>query len=120
MTNPAAMPAGPRTLPVLDSATTRPGEPLRFGAPGLYALRVGGTGACLPRTLAVLVGDNDYPALTTAAELIEPLRYLTTSQERQRSPTRPTPSAPWINSGSTLPRATSAGQGAHSAASTAA
>ncbi|OGX86011.1 hypothetical protein BEN47_13620 [Hymenobacter lapidarius] len=79
-----AAPGGPAVLPVLDSATTRPGEPLRFDEPGLYSLRVGGAGAALSGPLAVMVADNDYPALTTAAELIEPLRYLTTSQERQR------------------------------------
>ncbi|MBO2010314.1 GWxTD domain-containing protein [Hymenobacter negativus] len=84
MTNPAAMPAGPRTLPLLDSATTQPGEPLRLREAGLYALRVGGTGGMPLRTLAVLVADNAYPALTTASELIEPLRYITTSEERKR------------------------------------
>jgi GWxTD domain-containing protein len=91
MTSPAAMPAGPRILPVLDSATARPGEPLRFGEPGLYALKVGGAGGLPPRTLAVLVAPNAYPALTTAAELIEPLRYLTTSQERQKLTDAPDP-----------------------------
>ncbi len=91
MTNPAAMPAGPRTLPVLDSAAARPGELLRFGEPGLYALKVGGLGGVAPRTLAVLVAPNAYPALTTAAELIEPLRYLTTSQERQKLTDAPDP-----------------------------
>jgi GWxTD domain-containing protein len=91
MTNPAAMPAGPRTLPLLDSAATRPGELLRFGQSGLYALKVGGVGGIAPRTLAVLVAPNAYPALTTAAELIEPLRYLTTSQERQKLTDAPDP-----------------------------
>jgi GWxTD domain-containing protein len=91
MTNPAAMPAGPRTLPVLDSATAQPGEPLRFNTPGLYALKVGGAGGMPLRTLAVLVAPNAYPALTTAAELIEPLRYLTTSQERQKLTDAPDP-----------------------------
>ena len=91
MTNPAALPGGPRTLPVRDSATARPGESLRFEEPGLYALRVGGSGGILPRTLAVLVAPNDYPQLTTAAELIEPLRYLTTSQERQKLTGAPDP-----------------------------
>lgn len=90
MTNAAAMPAGPRILPVLDSADARPDRALRFQEPGLYALRVGGGGAP-PRTLAVLVAPNDYPALTTAAELIEPLRYLTTSQERQKLTDAPDP-----------------------------
>ena len=88
MTNAAALPAGPRVLPVLDSATMLLGEPLRFAEPGLYALRVGGAGA---RPLAVLVAANAYPALTTAAELIEPLRYLTTRQERQRLTDAPDP-----------------------------
>ena len=91
MSSPGAVPAGPRVLPVLDSATTRPGEPLRFAEPGLYALRVGGAGSPLSRPLAVLVAANQYPALTTAAELIEPLRYLTTSQERQRLTDAPAP-----------------------------
>ncbi|WP_052732774.1 GWxTD domain-containing protein [Hymenobacter terrenus] len=91
MTNPAAMPAGPRVLPVLDSATTRPGEPLRFAESGLYALRVGGSSGSAARPLAVMVTDNKYPALTTAAELIEPLRYLTTSQERKRLTDAPDP-----------------------------
>ncbi|MDO7849357.1 GWxTD domain-containing protein [Hymenobacter sp. M29] len=91
MTNPAAMPAGPRTLAVLDSASTRPGQPLRFEEPGLYALRVGGAGGVVPRTLAVTVAANQYPDLTTAAELIEPLRYLTTSQERQKLTDAPNP-----------------------------
>ncbi|GAB3859183.1 hypothetical protein GCM10028822_35330 [Hymenobacter terrigena] len=91
MTSPAAMPAGPRLLPVLDSATATPGEPLRFREPGLYALKVGGAGGLPTRTLAVLVGANRYPALTTASELIEPLRYLTTSQERQRLADAPDP-----------------------------
>ncbi|MBH8570055.1 GWxTD domain-containing protein [Microvirga sp. STS02] len=91
MTSPSAMPAGPRLLPVLDSATAVPGEPLRFREAGLYALKVGGAGGLPTRTLAVLVGANHYPALTTASELIEPLRYLTTSQERQRLIDAPDP-----------------------------
>ena len=91
MTNAAAMPAGPRVLPVIDSAATQPGEPLRFAEPGLYALRVGGAAGTVSRTLAVLVTANAYPALTTAAELIEPLRYLTTSQERKRLTDAPNP-----------------------------
>ena len=91
MTNPDAMPDGPRVLPVLDSAATQPGEPLRFDEPGMYALRVGGAGGAPLRTLAVLVAANAYPALTTASELIEPLRYLTTSQERQKLTDAPDP-----------------------------
>ena len=98
MTNAAAMPAGPRVLPVLDSATTLLGEPLRFAEPGLHTLRVSSAGS---RALAVLVAANNYPALTTATELIEPLRYLTTSQERQRLTEAPDPKRAvdkfWLN-----------------------
>ncbi|MCC3153317.1 GWxTD domain-containing protein [Hymenobacter sp. BT770] len=91
MTNPAALPAGPRVLPVLDSAEARPGELLHFATPGLYALHVGAAGSAPGRTLAVMVAANNYPALTTAAELIEPLRYLTTSLERKRLTEAPDP-----------------------------
>jgi len=91
MTDPRTQPAGPRVLPVLDSATVAPGQLLRFAQPGLYALKVGGNGGEAPRTVAVLVAPNQYPALTTAAELIEPLLYLTTSQERQRLTDAPDP-----------------------------
>jgi GWxTD domain-containing protein len=69
----------------------RPGELLQFAEPGLYALRVGGAGGIPVRTAAVLVAPNAYPALTTASELIEPLRYLTTSQERQGLTDAPDP-----------------------------
>ncbi|GAA4366997.1 hypothetical protein GCM10023185_38480 [Hymenobacter saemangeumensis] len=91
MTDPRSVAGGPRVLPVLDSATAAPGQPLRFEQPGLYALKVGGLGGVAPHTIAVLVADNNYPALTTAAELIEPLLYLTTSQERQRLTDAPAP-----------------------------
>jgi GWxTD domain-containing protein len=84
MTNPAAIAAGPRILPVLDSAEVPAGAALHFTTPGLYVLRVTGTDGQLLRPLAITVVANKYPALTTAAELIEPLRYLTTNQERQR------------------------------------
>jgi GWxTD domain-containing protein len=91
MSDPRAVPMGPRILPILDSATTQPGQLLRFGQPGLYALKVGGAGGIAPRTVAVLSADNDYPALSTATELIEPLRFLTTSKERQALSSAPDP-----------------------------
>ena len=84
MTDPATQPRGPRSLALRDSATAPAGAVFRFALPGLYALRVGGAGGVPVRTVAVLVGANDYPNLTSAGELIEPLRYLTTSQERQK------------------------------------
>jgi len=91
MTNPATVAGGPPVLPVLDSAEARPGQQFRFSEPGLYALRVGGRAGIAPRTLAVLVAAPDYPNLNTAAELIEPLRYLTTSQERKKLTDAPDP-----------------------------
>ncbi|WP_170172480.1 GWxTD domain-containing protein [Hymenobacter rigui] len=47
---------------------------------GLFLLRVGGS----PVRSGLLVEDNQFPELTTADELIAPLIYLTTSQERQK------------------------------------
>lgn len=91
MSSPRAVAGGPAILPVLDSATTAPGEQLQFDEPGLYALKVGGAGGVAARTVAVQVAPNQYPALTSASELIEPLLYLTTSQERQRLTNAPDP-----------------------------
>ena len=79
---PGAGTGGPRRLALTDSGTVAAGQALRFGQAGLYALRVGGLGGVPVSTLAVLVAAGRYPALSTAAELLEPLRYLTTSKER--------------------------------------
>ena len=79
---PSALTGGPRRLALTDSGTVQPGQSLRFGLAGLYALRVGGLGGVAPATVPMLVVAGRYPALSTAAELLEPLRYLTTSKER--------------------------------------
>lgn len=68
-----------RTLSVQDSAQFRANELLKLPA-GLFLLRVGSS----PVRSGLLVEDNQFPQLTTADELIAPLIYLTTSQERQK------------------------------------
>ncbi|AWM33413.1 GWxTD domain-containing protein [Hymenobacter nivis] len=84
MTNPATVVGPPSTLPLLDSAAARTGQLLRCDDPSLLALRVGGLGGQAPRTLALLVVNGDYPNLRTAKQLVEPLRYLTSTAEHQR------------------------------------
>ncbi len=84
MTNPATAVGGPPTLPLLDSVFVRTGQLLRCDEPSLVALRVGGVGGQAPRTLALLVANEDYPNLRTASQLIEPLRYLTGTAEHRR------------------------------------
>ncbi|RYU76435.1 GWxTD domain-containing protein [Hymenobacter persicinus] len=80
MSNPAAQPAAPRTLGLLDSLFFRAGQPLRLQRPGLYALRIRPGGP----PLALLVENEDFPELKTADDLIRPLLYLTTATERDR------------------------------------
>lgn len=87
MTDPASQPAPPRSLGLLDSLFFRPGQVLRLRRMGLYALRVGGS----VRPFALLVEDNDFPALRTADDLIRPLIYLTTSAERKKLYAAPNP-----------------------------
>ncbi len=84
MTNPATVPGGAPTLPLRDSAAARTGQLLRCDSPSLLALRVGGADGQAPRTLPLLVANADYPNLRTAGQLIEPLRYLTSTAEHQR------------------------------------
>ncbi|MCA8831541.1 GWxTD domain-containing protein [Hymenobacter pini] len=69
----------PRTLGVQDSAQFKADGLLKLPA-GLFLLRVGGS----PVRSGLLVEENQFPELTTADELIAPLIYLTTSQERQK------------------------------------
>ncbi|SHI64755.1 GWxTD domain-containing protein [Hymenobacter daecheongensis DSM 21074] len=87
MADPATQPPAPRTLGLLDSLFFRAGQELRLRRPGLYALRVGDA----PRPLALLVEENEFPALKTADDLIRPLIYLTTSAERQKLYNAPNP-----------------------------
>jgi GWxTD domain-containing protein len=83
--DPRSQPAAPRTLGVLDSsaAPVVTGELIRLREQGLYALKVGGAGGEPVRTLPLLVVPASFPGQSTAPEIIEPLRYLTTSAERQ-------------------------------------
>ncbi|MFD1469965.1 GWxTD domain-containing protein [Hymenobacter caeli] len=91
MTDPATVAGGPATLPLIDSVNVRSNQLLRCDDPSLMALHVGGIGGQVPRTLALLVANGDYPNLRTAAELIDPLRYLTSTAERQRLANAPDP-----------------------------
>ncbi|MGI4759078.1 MAG: GWxTD domain-containing protein [Janthinobacterium lividum] len=83
--DPRTQPAAPRTLGVLDSAAApvASGTLLRLREQGLYALKVGGAGGEPVRTLPLLVVPASFPGQATAPEIIEPLRYLTTTAERQ-------------------------------------
>lgn len=69
----------PRTLGLQDSAQFNADQLLRLPA-GLYLLRVGNRGP----NLGLLVEENRFPKLTSADELIAPLIYVSTSQERQK------------------------------------
>lgn len=85
--DPARQSNAPRTLPANDSVLFRPGMPITLPAEGLYTIRL----ATQPGLLGVLATNAEYPELTTAAELIEPLIYLTTSAERKRLYDAPNP-----------------------------
>jgi GWxTD domain-containing protein len=84
-TDPRSQPAAPRTLGVLDSSAApgATGNLLRLPTQGLYGLKVGGAGGEPVRTLPLLVVPASFPGQSTAPEVIEPLRYLTTAAERQ-------------------------------------
>ncbi|WP_400193643.1 GWxTD domain-containing protein [Hymenobacter sp. B81] len=81
---PHARPAAPepkaRTLRPDGEETLRPGQLVRLAGPGLYTVQPAAGGPAL----GLLAPDGDYPNLSTAQELIAPLRYLTTSEERAR------------------------------------
>ncbi|TGE22074.1 GWxTD domain-containing protein [Hymenobacter aquaticus] len=86
MSAPGSQPVA-RTLPARDSLFFRAGQLLRLSQAGLYMLRV----AEAPAGYGLLVVDQDFPALNTADELIQPLIYLTTSAERQKLTDAPEP-----------------------------
>ncbi|QNH63050.1 GWxTD domain-containing protein [Hymenobacter sediminicola] len=85
--DPSRQAAGPATLAVRDSLFARAGVPLALPEPGLYTLRLMGE----PSLLGLLVTGAEYPDLTTADELIQPLIYLTTSTERKNLYDAPNP-----------------------------
>ena len=74
-------------LSVSDSLFARAGVPLALPEPGLYTLRLEGE----PSSMGLLVTDSEYPNLTTADALIQPLIYLTTSAERKKLYDAPNP-----------------------------
>ncbi|WP_165699385.1 GWxTD domain-containing protein [Hymenobacter jejuensis] len=86
MTDPKTQPAPPPTLGVQDTLAFRAGQLLVLSTAGLYNLRTAdGT------STGLLVEDSSFPALTSAAELIQPLIYLTTSAERKKLYDAPEP-----------------------------
>ena len=87
MTNPAGQPPAPRTLSVRDSLTFRAGQQIVLEQAGLYLLNNGSAGPAS----SLLVEDNNFPELTTAPDLIQPLIYLTSSVERKKLYNSPSP-----------------------------
>ncbi|RAK66963.1 GWxTD domain-containing protein [Hymenobacter edaphi] len=78
-TDPARQRPAPRTLTAASVQTLVADQPIRFAEPGLYTLQLGDA-----PPLGVLVQPDGFPEVTTAPELIDPLRYLTTSLEREQ------------------------------------
>ena len=75
------------TLAVTETHALNPTDPFRIPQPGLYALRQGADGPLTP----LLVEDGGFPDIRTAPDLIRPLVYLTTVQERQTLYNAPDP-----------------------------
>ncbi len=65
------------TLKAQDKQIFSTNQPIQLKEPGIYLLEAGGGRRSL------LVEEGVFPALTSAAELIEPLIYLTSSAERK-------------------------------------
>lgn len=78
-TDPASQRNTPPVLKAESVQTLVADQPIRFAGPGLYTLQLGDA-----PPLGLLVEGGAFPDVTTAPELIEPLRYLTTSQEREQ------------------------------------
>ncbi|KUG06629.1 GWxTD domain-containing protein [Solirubrum puertoriconensis] len=78
-TNPTIQGPSSRTLSAQAVTELRAGQWLRVTEPGLYTLQV----ADAP-PMGLLVQSSTFPEVRTATELIEPLRYLSTSAERER------------------------------------
>ncbi|GAB2960833.1 hypothetical protein GCM10027048_30920 [Hymenobacter coalescens] len=83
--DPGLRPA-PRTLKAETVRELRADELIRFTEAGLYTLQLGDA-----PPLGLLVEAGNFPEVTTAPELIEPLRYLTTSVEREQLERAPVP-----------------------------
>lgn len=75
-----------RTLQVTDSLTIKPGDVVQFEKEGLYLIWAGEAYA-----QGLLVQPWSFPDVTMARELVAPLIYLTTSQEREKLHNAPDP-----------------------------
>jgi GWxTD domain-containing protein len=97
-------PTVPRTLSVADSYTLAASDTLSFEQEGLYLFN---PESAFARGVLVLPGK--YPYITKADELIPPLIYLTTSQEREALFKAPDPKAAvdefWLQVGGNESRA---------------
>jgi GWxTD domain-containing protein len=69
----------PKTIQPLDSLTIAPQNTVTFGKEGLYLLWAG-----TPYARGLLVEPWNYPMVTMAKEMLQPLIYLTTSVEREK------------------------------------
>jgi GWxTD domain-containing protein len=77
--DPALQAGNPRTLTATSVQELAANQPIRLTEPGLYTLQLG-----TAPPLGVMVETGAFPEVSTAPELIEPLRYLTTSIEREQ------------------------------------
>lgn len=68
----------PRTLSAIDTKSFYPGDTIRFEEQGLYLFE---PNTAFTRGLLVL--PNHYPQITKTEEMLQPLIYLTTSEERE-------------------------------------
>lgn len=66
------------TLSLIQTSDIPVGEPIRLEREGLYVLDAGQS------STSIISVANQYPDLTTARELIEPLIYMTSSEERKK------------------------------------
>jgi GWxTD domain-containing protein len=69
----------PRTLPIADTLSLSSADTIQFENAGLYLLWIN-----QPYAQSLLVQPWSYPKVTMARELVEPLIYVTTSQEREQ------------------------------------
>ncbi|WP_375436420.1 GWxTD domain-containing protein [uncultured Hymenobacter sp.] len=95
--DPARQSSAPPTLSISDSLAFPAGLPVVLPEVGLYTVRLAGEKGLM----GILVTDKNYPELTTADELIQPLVYLTTSAERKKLYDAPNPKRAvdqfWLN-----------------------
>jgi len=84
---PAALPPfltnGPTPKPnrPTESLITRTSTPIVLLQPGLYSFQ---DDSASRESIGVILGSGEYPLLTYATELVSPLTYMTSSEERKR------------------------------------